>query len=87
MSTEINEKVPEDFFDRRALVARLIAALVSAGLVLLSRHWLSGWGFLIAILVGMLAIEHVRRTSGLTSLVRVGMAVGLLAGWLVHRFL
>jgi len=69
----------------RPLFASLLAAVSSAVILYFVGRVFGAWGFLIAAFVVMLSIEQIRRTSNLNSLVRVGAAVGLLLGWLLHR--
>ena len=68
------------------LFAAIVAAICATAFLVLMGRWLGNWGFLAAAFIAMIAIESVRRTSNLSSLIRFGAAVGLLVGWLLHRY-
>ena len=68
------------------LIAAIAAAVCSSVFLLLMGRWFGNWGFLAAFFIAVIAIESVRRTSNLNSLIRFGAAVGLLLGWLLHLY-
>ena len=72
---------------KRPLFAAFLAAVSSAVILYFVGRLVGAWGFLIAAFVVMLSIEQIRRTSKLSSLIRVGAAIGLLLGWLLHRYI
>ena len=65
--------------------ALVVAAAISAAALVALNRWFAG-GIVIGALVLMLAIENTRRSWTLGSAIRFGAAIGLLAGWLVVRF-
>ena len=74
--------------DRRtqwSWVAVIVTAIVSTLLVTLLDQWILG-GLVIGGLFLMLVVENIARTLTLGNSIQFGIALGLMAGWLLWRF-
>ena len=87
MTTDAGEQTSNNRIGKQPVFVAIVAALFSTGVLFFAGQWFGSWGFLVSALVVMLGIEQIRRVSRLTSLIRVGAAVGLLLGWLLHRYI
>jgi hypothetical protein len=87
MTTSANKETIENRSRNQNLIAAMATAVISSGFLVLAGHLFGNLGFLIAVFVAMLLIEQIRTASNLSSLIRVGAAVGLLVGWLIYRLL
>ena len=86
MTRDAEERSADKRLGSNSLFAAIVAAICSSAFLVLAGQWFGNWGFLAAAFIAMIAIESVRRASNLSSLIRFGAAVGLLVGWLLHRY-
>jgi uncharacterized membrane protein YjjP (DUF1212 family) len=86
MKRDAERELADKRLRRNSLLAAIGAVVLSSAFLVAAGHWFGNWGFLAAAFVAMITIESVRRASNLRSLVRLGAAVGLLVGWLLHRY-